>query len=488
MLNELKNELNVTQTLNGAAAYYSSLSDCLDLFSAIGSMRNDHKEAEKMLIRAFCESPDYALRILFYARDIRSGLGERDIFRSLLRRLAFFCPESVRKNLKYISEYGRFDDMFVLFDTPCENAMLELVSEQLREDIVNMQENKSVSLLGKWMPSINCSNAHRREQAKKICRKLKIREKEYRQTLSKLRAYTHIIETHLCEKKYDFDYEHIPSNASFKYRKAFIRNDKERYINYIEAVGNGEKKLNADTLFPYEIIRKCMDADLADSIDRRTLDTVWRSMSDSLSAEMKGKNALAVIDGSGSMYTKAEPAPIHIALSLGIYFAERTEGYFRDHFITFSERPRLVEIKGDDIYSKVKYCMNYNEVANTNLEKTFVLLLKTALKNNIPQKEMPEYLYIISDMEFDCCTIYDETIFNAMKKLYSEHGYKLPQIVFWNVNHLSYQVPVTKDEKGAVLVSGFSKNLFNYFIQAGSTPLEFMKSVLDSERYRCLSA
>lgn len=488
MLNELKNELNMTQTLNGAAAYYSSLSDCLDLFAAIGSMRNDHKEAEKMLIRAFSESPDYALRILFYARDIRSGLGERDIFRSLLRRLAFFRPQTVKKNLKYISEYGRFDDLFALFDTPCENAMLELVSEQLREDIANMQENKSISLLGKWMPSVNCSDAHRREQAKKICRKLKIQQKEYRQTLSKLRAYIHIIETNLCEKKYDFDYEHIPSNASFKYRKAFIRNDKERYVSYMEAVGKGEKKLNADTLFPYEIIRKCMNADPADSVERRTLDTVWRSMSDSLSAEMKGKNALAVIDGSGSMYTRAEPAPIHIALSLGLYFAERTEGYFRDHFITFSERPRLVEIKGDDIYSKVKYCMNYDEVANTNLEKTFVLLLKTALKNNIPQKEMPEYLYIISDMEFDYCTIYDETIFNAMKKLYSEHGYKLPQIVFWNVNHLSYQVPVTKDEKGAVLVSGFSKNLFNYCIQAGSTPLEFMKSVLDSERYSCLSA
>ena len=488
MLNELKNELNVTQTLNGAVAYYSSLDDCLDLFAAIGSMRNDHKEAEKMLIRAFSESPDYALRILFYARDIRSGLGERDIFRSLIRRLAFYRPDSVKKNLKYISEYGRFDDVFVLFDTPCENTMLDLVTEQLREDIVNMQENRSVSLLGKWMPSINCSDSHRREQAKKICRKLKIQQKEYRHTLSKLRAYIDIIETHLCEKKYDFDYEHISSNASFKYRQAFIRNDNERYSNYIEAVRNVEKKLNADTLFPYEIIRKCMDADSTDNFQRRMLDTAWRSMSDSLSAEMKGKNALAVIDGSGSMYCNTEPAPIHVALSLGLYFAERTEGYFRNHFITFSERPRLIEIKGDDICSKVKYCMNFNEVANTDLEKTFVLLLKTALKNNIPQKEMPEYLYIISDMEFDCCTIYNETIFNAMKKLYSEHGYELPQIIFWNVNHLSYQVPVTKDEEGAVLISGFSKNLFNYCVQAGSTPLKFMKSVLDGERYSCLSA
>lgn len=494
MLNELKNELNVTRTINGAAAYYSSLDYCLDLFAAIGSMRNDPEEAKKMLIKAFCESPDYAVRILFYARDIRSGLGERDIFRSLLRELAFFRPESVNKNLKYISEYGRSDDLFVLFGTPCEKNMLDFVTKQLREDIANMRENKSVSLLGKWMPSINCSDANRREQAKKICRNLKIQQKEYRKILSELRAYIDIIETHLCKKKYDFDYEHIPSNASFKYRRAFIRNDKMRYGRYIKVVRKGEKILHADTLFPYEIVRNCIANDYADSFQRSILDTTWKAMSDSLAAEMKGKNALAVVDGSGSMYTSYyslhcnAPAPIHVAISLGLYFAERTEGYFRDHFITFSESPKLVKIKGYDIYSKVRYCMEFNDYTNTDLEKTFVLLLKTALDNNIPKSEMPEYLYIISDMEFDCCTEYNETIFHAMKKLYSENGYELPQIVFWNVNHLSYQLPVTKDEEGAVLVSGFSKNLFNFCVKAGSTPLEFMKSIIDSERYSCLSA
>ncbi len=488
MLQYLKQESNKTHTENGAATLQSTLSDCLDLFATIGAIRRESdEEITSRFMRAFTEDKDIAMKLLFFARDVRGGLGERKVFRVILRWLAQNEPNTVRKNLSYVAEYGRFDDLLVLFDTPVEKNVLALIRDQLRKDIYAMNNNEEVSLLGKWLPSVNASNADTIKAAKKIARYLSLDDKTYRKALTRLRAHIRIIENNLREKDYTFDYEKQPSKAMFKYRNAFTRNDAERYNLFLNKVSTGEAKLNTDTLMPYEIITPFFNRNVSDA-ERKAINTTWESQKDFGGNE----NALVVIDGSGSMYGCGEPMPATVALSLGIYFAERNTGAFKNHFITFSENPQLVEIKGEDILDKVRYCHNYNEVANTNIQKVFELILNAAKNNHLPQEELPKKLYIVSDMEFDCCAEDASlTNFEYAKKLFEEAGYQLPEVVFWNVASRNRQQPVSKNEQGVALVSGCTPRLFSMIAEgnvSAMTPYQIMLDVLGSERYEKIAA
>ncbi|MBQ4469097.1 MAG: DUF2828 family protein, partial [Synergistaceae bacterium] len=220
--------------------------------------------------------------------------------------------------------------------------------------------------------------------------------------------------------------------------------------------------------------------------ERKALDTTWHSLEDFTNNE----NALVVVDGSGSMYRNGGViSPASVALSLGIYFAERNKGEFANHFITFSETPQLIKIKGQDIYEKVKYCMGFDEIANTDLQKVFELILNAAVKNNVPQEQMPSSLYIISDMEFDSCIEEaDITNFERAKKLFNEHGYNLPRVIFWNVDSRNLQQPVNMNEQGVCLVSGVSPRIFAMIKEHNLSPYSFMMSILDSERYKNITA
>lgn len=511
MLNALTYEANLTCTENGALTYRSSGSDCLDFFAVCGAMRHaDENEIVQRFLRAYAENPDTAMKILFYARDIRGGLGERRLFRCILRYLAYTKPSSVLKNLPLIAEYGRFDDLLTFLGSPCEEELIRYFHAQLDADLAAMEAGESCSLLAKWLPSVNTSSYKSRETAKKLCRLLGMREKEYRQTLAKLRAYIDIVETRLCRKDYTFDYEQVPSGALFKYRDALSKNDGERYKDYLTAVREGRAKMNTGTLYPYQIIRGVLkqleydmefdpDFDLySDDLPEgairqeemlRVLDTTWNALPDCCD----GRNAIAVIDGSGSMYCDygAGMMPITVALSLGIYFAEHNKGRFKKRFITFSETPKFVKIKGSDIAEKVRYCMSFDEIANTNLYAVFCLILRAAVKHNIPQEELPELIYIISDMEFDEATYGspdEATVHEKAKKLYEKYGYKLPQVVYWNVCARNEQVPVTMSESGTALVSGASPVLFRQMMEMDITPFTMMEKILGSERYAPISA
>ncbi len=488
MLQYLKQESNKTFTENGAATLKTTLSDCLDLFATVGAIRRESdEEIIARFMRAFTEDKDIAMKLLFFARDIRGGLGERKVFRVCLNWLAKNAPETVRKNLSYIAEYGRFDDLLVLFDTPVEKDMLDFIREQLFKDVEAMDNGGEVSLLGKWLPSVNTSNANAVKTAKKIARFLKMDDKTYRKLLTRLRAHIRIIENNLREKDYTFDYEKQPSKAMFKYRNAFARNDAERYNAFLNRVSSGEATLHTDTLIPYEIITPFFKRQVSDE-ERKAINTTWNSQKDFGDNE----NALVVIDGSGSMYGCGEPMPATVALSLGIYFAERNTGVFKNHFITFSENPQLVEIKGEDIFEKVRYCHDYNEVANTNIQKVFELILNAAKKNNVPQDELPKKLYIVSDMEFDyCAEDASLTNFEYAKKLFKEAGYILPEVVFWNVASRNRQQPVTKNEQGVALVSGCTPKLFSMIAEgnvSAMTPYQIMLDVLGGERYEKIAA
>ena len=489
ILTALGKESNKAYTENGARSNRSTGSHCLNFFAACGAMRGADVDLQlRLFVRAYAENKDLALRTLFYARDIREGLGERDLFRNVLSWLAVKRPHSVMKNLPFIAEYGRWDDILSLLGTPCEAAAVQAIRDQLQQDLASLEKDESISLLAKWLPSVNPSSEEKKNRARLLCRRLKTTEKEYRRTLSRLRARLDVLEKRLCEKDYTFDYSKQPSGAMHKYRQAFLRNDKERYKAFLDAVHAGEKTMHAGALYPYQILegflrRSSVVSNLTPDMIQ-SLDASWKSLPDYGGR----RNALAVIDGSGSMYMDFDPRPADVALSLGIYFAERNKGYFKDHFITFSRAPRLVKLEGDNIVDRAAYCASFNECANTNLRATFELLLETAVRNHLPQEELPETLYIISDMEFDQGVEDDKTLFEEVKALYDQHGYHLPALVYWNVRSRHEQFPVTKDEHGTVLVSGASLTVFRMVISQDVTPEALMLSVLNRDRYMKISA
>ena len=307
MLEFINQEANITTTENGAATYASTNSYCLDLFATIGALRNSYEdEIVSRFIRAYAENADLAMKILFFARDIRGGLGERRVFRVILSWLAENEPYSVRQNLAYIAEYGRYDDYLVLMDTACEREMLDLLKAQFDNDLANIDKHGEVSLLAKWLPSVNTSSKDTVYLAKRVARAFGMNDASYRKALSALRAQIHIIENNLRTRDYTFDYEKQPSRAMFKYKQAFIRNDQERYMTFLNNVLQGKATLHADNVAPYELIRPYMtwnwngpSLETMSKSEKDALNASWASLLDFCSDE----DMLAVVDTSGSMHS-----------------------------------------------------------------------------------------------------------------------------------------------------------------------------------------
>ncbi len=490
MLEFIKREANKTYTENGAVTYETTMSDCLDLFAAIGALRNaSEDDIIERFVKAYAENPDIATKILFYARDIRGGLGERRVFRTILEYLAKNEQETVKKNIINVAVYGRYDDLLVLMNTPCEDMVVEYFKDLLDKDVKALEEGGEVSLLAKWLPSINASNNETVAAGKRIARRLGCSDAAYRKMLSALRAQIKIIENNLREKDYSFDYEKQTSKALFKYRKAFDRNDGERYAAFLERAAANPSAMHTGTLTPYDIvapiINRAMRREGFTESEKRSMDVAWNALENYVGSE----NALAVVDGSGSMYGGYNPLPAAVAESLGIYFAEHNTGAFKGHFITFSTRPQLIEIKGRDIYEKMHYCLGYNECSNTDIAAVFNLILSAAKKNKLKQKDMPARLYIISDMEFDCCADNSSlSNFEYARREYAKSGYSLPELVFWNVCSRNRQQPVAMNEKGVILVSGCTPQIFSRIQNNSLDPYHFMMDVISSERYERIAA
>ena len=493
MLEYLKEAANAAFTENGAFTLASTGSDCLDLFSTVGALRSAPEgEILARFDRAWAEDRSLALRILFYARDVREGLGERRVFRILLRHLANIGPELAEKYLDRIPEYGRWDDVLCLLDTPCEQAAVELIRKQLTQDTAALERKESVSLCAKWLPSVNASCYETVEAAKKLVRLLGITERDYRRTLVALRRQIRLLENNLRERDYSFDYSKQPSKAMFKYRKAFWRNDKERYGKFLQDVAAGTAKLHTGTLAPYELVEPWLSGEFGRGRiraippeEQKTLNTTWEALPDYACAG----NTLAVVDTSGSMYNASHPMPAAVALSLGLYLAERNQGVFHNHFIEFSGSPVLVEIKGQTFCDRLRYAASFCKIANTNVAAVFNLILMTALANGLKQKDLPQRLIFITDMEFDSCAEGAKVSnFEQAKQNYSRSGYRLPEIVFWNVQSRNRQQPVRKNERGVTLVSGCTPRIFSMLLEGRLNPYEYMIETLNSERYRDFTA
>ena len=496
MLNHIKNAANRTLTENGAATYRTTGSECLDLFAAVGGLRcRSEREILARFVRAYTEDPDLSMKMLFFVRDVRGGLGERRVFRVIFRYLACNEPESVRRNLRRVPIYGRFDDLFALMGTPCEKDALDFLHDRFKKDLLAMQQGRSVSLLAKWLPSVNASNPETKLLGKKCARAFGLSDAEYRKSLSALRAAIRILENNLREKDYSFDYTQQPSRAVLKYREAFRRNDRERYFTFLDDVAAGRVKMHACNIVPYELVAPYLITSWYAATDgfmkdispdeKKVLNATWDSLPDYGNDE----NVLAVVDTSGSMYDMHKPLPAAVALSLGLYFAERNTGAFRNHFIEFSAEPQLIEIKGETFADRLRYVCSFNKVANTNLEAVFDLILHAAVENRVPQNELPSKLIFISDMEFDrCVSDASETNFRNAQKKFASHGYALPQIVFWNANSKRRQQPVRMNEQGVALVSGVTPRIFSFITGDIVTPYAFMMDVLGNKRYAKIAA
>lgn len=490
MLQALIDTAAETRTENGALAWRTSGSACLDFFASVGAMRNaSATDIEQRFVRAYAEDALLAMKILFYARDIRGGLGERRVFRILYAYMMRVGITSAIINLALIPEYGRYDDLIALLPLK-QSIILPMIQKQWQEDISNCAVGAPVSLLAKWLPSVNASSRETRRLAHLVARSLGLSPAAYRKSLSALRKRIDLLENRLRERNYTFDYAKQPSKAMLKYRAAFWRNDKDRYEAFLESVQRGEAKLHTGTLYPYELIEPIInscDRNSAplDENNLMSLETSWSALPDFT----QGEDSIAVIDGSGSMYCGGRPMAASIALSLGLYFAERNHGAFQGYFITFSHTPQLVKVTGNTLRDRVLHAISYNEVANTNIEAVFRLLLDSAVRRNIPPDELPKRIYIISDMEFDVCTE-DASItnFNHAQKIFAEKGYELPQVVFWKVDSRHGTQPVRKNEQGAILVSGRSPRLFSMALNGAINPYQAMLDAVNVPRYQAIKA
>ncbi len=497
-LQAIKNQLNITSTENGDLAYKSSGSACLDLFSLCGGMRRNLTDLDKLFAKAYAENSIMAIKILFYMRNIRGGLGERNSFRMLLKELAEVYPEIAKQVLYAVPEYGRWDDVLPLLDTPVKDDVIALIKNQIEEDKKSMENNKEVSLLGKWLPSINASSKDALKYAKIIMNGLGMKAVEYRKLCSALRKEIKIIEDNLRRKDYTFDYSKQPSQAMFRYKQAFMRNDEERYTTFMkkvveqaEKIARGEEipedekvKLNTKTLYPYQIVAPYMGnwgrAEV-EPAQELSLEASWKA----LDRSVFDSKTIVVRDGSGSMYSGSENnSPINMATSLALLFAEQLGGAYKNSFITFSESPQLIQIPEtcDTLKKKLKYVSKFDEVANTDIGKVYELLLNVAKNRDVPKEEMIERVVIISDMEFDFCAAGVST-FEYWKGEFQKAGYELPEIVFWNVAARGTHLPVTQNEKGVKLVSGVSANIFANVVSGdlkNVTPYEFLLQMLES--------
>ena len=489
----------MTETENGALGYATSGKQLVDLNFAAGSMRDmtDKEIVDKFMTSCLID-PINSIRWLFYARDIKNGMGERRTFRVILRHLVMtgaITSSKYRNLYDIIADYGRLDDFINLIDDVNEiqkAQIVEVIAEHLAADILDMKTGRPISLLGKWMPSINTTSAKTKARARIIARLMGISHAQYRKLLRDLREHINVVEAKISRNKWDeVVYEAVPSYANLKYSNAFLRHDEERRTEFLSKVSTGEAEIKAGTLFAYDIVRNySAGGRYGVKAKDETLEALWKYL-----PEREIKNTLVVADGSDSMTVtvgNSRVRALDVANSLAIYFAEHNEGEFKNKYITFSENPQFVEFdEGASLRDKLQVALSYNEVANTNIQAVFDLILKTAIRNEVPQEELPERILIISDMEFDDATYpWDDSMSKPSKALFEEIAdeyaaadYKLPRLVFWNTNSRTQAIPVQENDLGVALVSGFSTAVAEMVMSDKTDPYEILlEKLADYER------
>jgi hypothetical protein len=471
-------QTNNSLTENGMTTNSSSLNLCVDLFFQIGAMRGQDKtRLINVFTKAFGENPLNAMRLLFWARDVRGGAGERQIFRDIIEYLAKNRTEVLAKNLHLISEFGRWDDLFMMIGTPLETQALGLYAEGL---------TSKNGLAAKWAPRPNVGNREKKRWATTLRKYMGMSPKDYRKMLVE---NSNTVEQLMCSREFSLiDYSKLPSKAMSDYMKAFSKNDLARFQEYLTSVEKGETKINAGAVYPYDIIKNLKQG------NTKGADVQWNALPNYM--ENNNERVLPLVDVSGSMETpagsNANVTCMDVSISLGLYISERNVGPFKDAFITFHESPSLEIVKGS-LSERYRQMARSKWGGSTNLEAAFKLILNKAVASNVAPEEMPTMMLILSDMEFDSAVgsrwggqgSWNPTAQQMIEKMYNDAGYEVPKIVFWNIQSRGdNNKPVHFDKNGTALVSGFSPALLtNLLAGKEMTPLAMMMSVIGSERY-----
>jgi hypothetical protein len=463
------------RTENGMKARKSTANPCVDLFFNIGAMRG--KDVIPAFVAAYVHDPVTAIRIALWARDVRGGAGERKIFRDILKYMETNDPETAKKIVLRIPELGRWDDMLVA-NGPLKDYSFSLIQSALID---------GNGLAAKWMP-------RKGKDAVELREFMQWSPKYYRKTLVNL---TKVVESQMCANDWDnINFNHVPSVASSRYKKAFARHT-DKYKEWTAALVSTDPevkasvKVNAGAVYPYDVLKGVAsvsgfyngysDANL------QHIQAQW----DALPNFVGNANILPLVDVSGSMTTpagghksKSGVSCLDVAISLGLYLADKNTGKFKDTFLTFSSDPQLLNLRGN-ILDKIKQMVTSKWTMNTDLHKAIHKILVVAVAGNVPQSEMPKILLILSDMQFDSCTNYDDSAMEMIERKYAEFGYEVPKIVFWNLNSKD-NAPVKFDKSGTALVSGFSPSIVKAVLAGDMedfTPEAIMNKTIMNERY-----
>ncbi len=490
----MQGENNKTLTENGALALKSTNSDIVDLFGTIGALRSrSDSEIERLFSKAFAEDKLLATKMSFYARNIRGGLGERRTARVIWKYMAESHSDIMCKNIEFIPMFGRWDDLYSLIDTPVEEAVWNLIREQFARDMEVAKSGKgSISIMSKWLKSTNSKNAVFASYGKRTARALHMSDKDYRKARAFLNSYLDVVEVKM--SKGDFTsivYSGVTSRAMMKYRETFQKRDKVGFEIYLNSLKKGETKINSSTLYPYDIMERYglteswrsygrKDYLTCDHVFDTVLEEQWKALPNYVSGE---NNVLIMADTSGSMHGR----PLATSVGLAIYFAERNKGAFKNVFMTFSNEPKFVTLKGKTLRDKI--CSVEAIVENTDIEKAYRQILAVSVANKVAPEDMPKALVIISDMEFDSGTYgTHNTYYERMRVQYENAGYQIPNIIFWNVNSRHDAFQVTCDKKGVQLASGSSPSTFKSVLaNMGKTPYEAVVDTLNDEMYSMIT-
>lgn len=476
------------RTENDAMAYNTidttnEKSPLVDLFGTIGALRNrDIWDIIEKYERAYSVDRELAVKMLFYAGDIRGGLGERRTFRTLLKWLALENPEVVKDNIELIPFYNRWDSLFVLVGTEVEDRMWTIIEEQLVEDINNMGKGKPISLLAKWMPSNRKVSKETLALAYEAEKRLNLSPRSYRRMLSELRGYLGVTEKQMCNRNWhEIDYEKVPAYAMKRYGNAFKRNDPLGWEGYISALEKGEKKVNASTLFPYDLVGAIRGGN-----DNTIIEEQWKALPNYVD---ENSNVLVMADVSPSMEWAANGRPMNSSIGLAIYFAERNKGEFGGLYMTFSSNPNFVPVNPlDSLKSKIREVMLTGVGYSTNLEAAMQRILDLAVRHKVEPESLPKALVVVSDMEIDSYTSEEELDFvQEMKRRFKAYGYELPKLVLWNVE--SRQDVFLTQGPDVLVVSGNATSTFRNLLKGlDKTNIELMLDTLNDERYSIIRA
>lgn len=477
-MTSLFNAINATANLtdNGAVTNVSSLNKNTDLFFLAGASRG--KDITSTFAGALAEDSEVAVRVLQWCRDSRGGAGERETFRKLFTYLINTEPALASRVLVKVSELGRWDDLFVAFGTSLERDALRLIAQGLKD-------TSTQGLCAKWMP-------RQGPEANKIRAYLKMTPKDYRKLVVGL---SKTVEQKMCANDWtNIVYPHIPSVAAGRYQKAFLKHDPAGYGVYKEKLVSGEEKIHAGAVYPYDVIRSLKNG------DKVVANAQWAALPNYL--EGSSENILAVVDVSGSMdgvKVSGSVTAMDVAISLGLYTSERMTGAFKDQFITFSGAPEMLHLKGN-LEQRYAQMSKANWQMNTDIQKVFELILNAAKKHNVPQSEMATKILILSDMQFDACVTtggspqaghyssggspVSVSAMAMIRDQYMVAGYKLPQVVFWNLSGKSGNSPVTYNDVGTALISGFSPSIVKSVLGGEEmTPISIMLKTVLISRY-----